>query len=207
MKRWLDRMFPVGSRTVLFGAHAFWLHPFFVAWAWKRLYGFPWDPRLWVAFLAHDLGYLFKSNIDGPEGEAHPQFGARIMHSLFDRPCCVWKSGGEEWADQRWYEFTLFHSRHYAKRHGRQPSRLCYADKLSFLIAPRWLYLPLVRLTGELAEYLAEASKRGDDASDAYAWHAGVCRYMGAWIEAHKDGAPDTWTPADRHAPCPAAGL
>ena len=46
----------VGTKSVLFGAHAFWLHPFFVAVAWTRLYGFPWDPRLWVAFFVHDLG-------------------------------------------------------------------------------------------------------------------------------------------------------
>ncbi len=38
----------VGTRSILYGAHAFWLHPWFVAWGWWRLYGFPWDPRLWV---------------------------------------------------------------------------------------------------------------------------------------------------------------
>jgi hypothetical protein len=201
MKRWLDRIFPVGSRSVLFGAHCFFLHPWFVAVAWCKLNGFPWDPRLWVAFIVHDIGYFGKPNIDGPEGEAHPQFGAGLMHSLFDRPCCVWKSGGETWADQRWYEFTLFHSRHYAKRLGRQPSRLCYADKLSFVLEPRWLYLLRVRLGGELVEFLANAAKRGEPVGDAYAWHAYVCRWTRAWVAAHKDGAPDTWTPADRNTP------
>jgi hypothetical protein len=201
MKRWLDRIFPVGSRSVLFGAHCFFLHPWFVAAAWCKLNGFPWDPRLWVAFIVHDIGYFGKPNIDGPEGEAHPQFGAGLMHSLFDRPCCVWKSGGETWADQRWYEFTLFHSRHYAKRLGRQPSRLCYADKLGFVLEPRWLYLLRVRLSGELVEFLANAAKRGEPVGDAYAWHTYVCRWTRAWVAAHKDGAPDTWTPADRNTP------
>jgi hypothetical protein len=40
------------------------VHPFFVAYAWSRLFGFPWDPRLWLAFFVHDLGYLGKSIIE-----------------------------------------------------------------------------------------------------------------------------------------------
>jgi len=40
----------------------------FVAWGWWTLYGFPFDPRLWVAFFVHDLGYIGKPNMDGPEG-------------------------------------------------------------------------------------------------------------------------------------------
>ncbi len=39
----------IGTKSVVFGAHQFWIHPFFVFIAWWRLYGFPWDPRLWVA--------------------------------------------------------------------------------------------------------------------------------------------------------------
>ena len=35
----------VGTKSVLFGVHAVWIHPFFVAWAWWRLFGFPWDFR------------------------------------------------------------------------------------------------------------------------------------------------------------------
>ena len=40
----------VGTKSVLFGVHAVWIHPFFVAWAWWKLFGFPWDLQLWVAF-------------------------------------------------------------------------------------------------------------------------------------------------------------
>ncbi len=76
----------IGTKSVLFGAHCFFLHPFFVAWAWWKLYGFPWDPRLWAAFILHDIGYWGKPNMDGPEGETHPEVGARIMGRLFDRP-------------------------------------------------------------------------------------------------------------------------
>ena len=74
----------IGTKTILFGVHQFAIHPWFVAWAWWRLYSFPWDPRLWVAFFVHDLGYWGKPNMDGLEGERHPEFGARVM-SIFDR--------------------------------------------------------------------------------------------------------------------------
>jgi hypothetical protein len=54
----------VGTKSVIFGVHSILVHPFFVAWAWSRLYGFPWDPRLWLAFLVHDIGYVGKSIIE-----------------------------------------------------------------------------------------------------------------------------------------------
>ena len=95
----------VGTKSVLYGAHCFFLHPWFVAAAWWKLYGFPWDPRLWVAFFVHDLGYLGKPNMDGPEGERHVELGAQIM-SVF----------GLEWAN-----FSLYHSRFIAKRDKQKP--------------------------------------------------------------------------------------
>lgn len=61
----------VGTKSLLFGAHNIFIHPFLVFIAWWRLYGFPADPRLWVAFIVHDWGYLGKPNMDGPEGETH----------------------------------------------------------------------------------------------------------------------------------------
>lgn len=154
-----------GTKSVLMGAHAFWLHPFFVAWGWGVLYGFPWDPRLWFAFFLHDIGYIGLPNIDGPEGEKHPELGANIMHSLFDRPVMVWKNGEEEWSDKYWYDLTLYHSRFYAKKAGKPYSRLCVADKLAFALTPKWLYLPMVRFTGELEEYITD-KKYGDDRSN-----------------------------------------
>ena len=73
----------VGTKSVLFGVHAVWIHPFFVAWAWWRLFGFPWDSRLWLAFLLHDIGYLRKREMDSFEGEQHVVLGGRIMGWLF----------------------------------------------------------------------------------------------------------------------------
>lgn len=78
------RQISIGTRSLLLGVHCFFLHPIFVAIGWWRLYGFPFDPRLWVAFIVHDWGYFGKENMDGPEGELHPHVGANIMRFLFD---------------------------------------------------------------------------------------------------------------------------
>src|SRR5262249_10087024 len=106
----------VGTRTVLFGPHAFWLHPFCLATAWRRSYPSLWGARLWVAFFVHDLGYIGSPNMDGPEGERHVELGARIMRAFF----------GDSWGN-----FTAAHSRYWAKRNGRRVSKLCVADKLA----------------------------------------------------------------------------
>lgn len=211
----------VGTKSVLFGAHAFWLHPWFVAWAWWQLYGFPWDPRLWVAFFVHDLGYLGKPNMDGDEGEQHPAFGARLMARLFDRRelasqpqvciCLRPPYAQKPTMLGTWGVFCLLHSRYFAKRHTLKPSRLCIADKLALALTPAWLYLPMVRVTGEIHEYMAQAHYRikGNEAVSEDEkrrltsgrerdWYAGVQAYMRRWVDAHKDGAADTWTSSAR---------
>lgn len=131
-----------GTLSVLIGAHQFLIHPLFVFIAWWTLYGFPADPRLWLAFLVHDLGYWGKPELDNADGETHPELGARVMH-LF----------GDTWRD-----LTLHHSRFYASRAGRAPSPLCAADKLAFALEPWWLYLPRVILSGEIHEYMQRAA-------------------------------------------------
>jgi hypothetical protein len=194
----------IGTKSVLFGAHQFAIHPWFVALAWWKLYGFPWDPRLWVAFVVHDLGYIGKPNMDGPEGEEHVILGAAIMQRLFGRwekhvdwshVGVMMTNGSRLWMGP-WAQLALFHSRYYAKKHKMPFSRLCVADKLSFALTPRWLYLPLVRATGELDEYLRNA-QRSESTNwrptgyDANLWHAALCKYMCEWVEAHKGGAVD----------------
>lgn len=235
----------IGTKSVLFGAHCFFLHPWFVALAWWKLYGFPRDPRLWVAFFVHDLGYIGKPNMDGPEGETHPEFGARVMR-WFDRtpykwerrevPCPLVRGLGFDFREVEalakkgwsydyqmrgkayvrrprffWSDFALLHSRYYSKALGLDPSKLCFADKLSFALTPRWLYLPMVRATGELQEYLRNAQRSESDhwkptGHDAKVWHKALCHYMREWVEVHKDGAKDTWTSADRHGSRPRPG-
>ena len=130
----------IGTKSVLFGAHCFFLHPWFVAMGWWKLYGFPFDPRLWCAFFLHDIGYLGKPNMDGPEGERHVEFGAWLMSILFDRrehrrivtPLMMRSPFGRAVFLGYWGQLCLFHSRYYAKLVGGEPSRLCFADKLSF---------------------------------------------------------------------------
>lgn len=211
----------IGTKSILFGAHQFLIHPWFVALAWWKLYGFPFDPRLWVAFFVHDLGYIGKPNMDGPEGETHVELGAEIMHYLFDHPRWITHCTEtchrvthrtvktHEILNVHWKNFCLYHSRFYAKRDGRSHSRLCVADKLAIALTPAWLYLPLARLTGEIHEYM----KLGKDAGpgnkyanmnlwnpDQAKWYANVRAYLAKWVVEHADGRPDTWTQAARQA-------
>lgn len=147
----------LGTKSILFGAHQFILHPIFVAIAYIRLYGFTFDPRIWIAFLVHDWGYWGKSDMDGESGKTHPELGARIMHELFDEMIYSVESpwaGCTTVSDTHWGNFTLYHSRFYATRDGVNPSKLCYADKLAFGVSPMWLYLLCVNLTGEIHEYM-----------------------------------------------------
>ena len=134
-----------GTKSVLFGYHSFWLHPFFVAEAWRRLYGFPWSVKLWVAFFVHDLGYLGKPNMDGAEGKSHPFAGAAIMHFLFDLKPEAFE----------WHDFCLCHSRSLARTYFKPFSVLCHADKLAFCLYPDWLLKALYWLSGEGKEYIS----------------------------------------------------
>jgi hypothetical protein len=188
----------VGTKSVLFGVHAVGIHPFFVAWAWWRLFGIPWDVRLWFAFFLHDVGYLAKRDMDGLEGEQHVALGGRIMGSIF----------GPEWGD-----FTLCHSRHWAKRVGKRYSKLCLADKLAFVLTPPWLYLPMARWSGELHEYMRMASSRqlyGNitdfelsllDSRKPRVWLEGLQAYTRRWVEQHRNGIRDHWTAVRSHPP------
>jgi hypothetical protein len=203
----------LGTRSVLFGAHCFLIHPWLVALAWWRLYGFPWDPRLWVAFFVHDLGYWGKPNMDGVEGERHPEWGAAVMRrfdgyfrrkGLVARLCdAVWGDRSWEYGPRSWEFFVLYHSRFLSKRDGKQFSQLCVADKLVIVMEPWWLYLPRVIATGEIREYMALARVNNDGlqhGGSRRAWYRGVQKYVAAWVKEHRDGRPDTWTPPAREA-------
>ncbi len=184
-------LIPMGTRSLLFGAHQFIIHPIFVFLSWWKLYGFPNDPRLWVCFVIHDWGYWGKKMMDDADGELHPIFGASIMGRLF----------GQEWSD-----LCMYHSRFLAKRDGKPFSRLCVADKLSFVLTPKVLYLTSVKLTGEIKEYMELAKARTEIGEPKYAsmniasddierWYYDVREYLERWVDTHKDGREDTWTP------------
>lgn len=174
LRRLLDRLLPVGPRSVLWGAHCWLIHPWFVAAGWWRLYGFPWDPRLWCAFWLHDAGYLLQwcRKMDDAAGERHPESGAAIMAFLY----------GSEWA-----EFCLLHSRFYSRTLGKPVSRLCYADKMAICLTPAWLFVWSARLSGELDEY-RELVKHGKyqgmnrDSDNPYQWHRNVQSSLRNWL-------------------------
>lgn len=186
-----------GTKSVLFGAHCFFIHPWFVLWAYWKLYGFTLDPRIIVACVVHDWGYWGKRSMDDEDGETHPLLGAKIMGWLFD-------SADSECSGE-WYEFTLLHSRYYAKRLGKPFSPLCVADKLAICLTPWWLYIPLVKLTGEINEYMHNGRtakldpsksnyeavknlKQGAIAGDVKLWYSGLQEYMAIWVAENKDG-------------------
>lgn len=181
----------VGTKSVLWGAHQFAIHPWFVAAAWTRLYGFPWNYRLWIAFFLHDLGYWGKLNMDGPEGELHPVWAAYWMGRWFGLP---------------WCDFCLYHSRFLSKQQGQPYSRLCVADKLAVAMEPWWFYLPRAIASGEIVEYMERAKARHHAGEGKYftmnlsgdsrrAWFESVCDYLRHWAWEHKEGREDTWTP------------
>lgn len=132
----------VGTKSLLFGVHQFAWHPFTVWRAWRHLYGSSPTWRECVCIVVHDWGYWGCSNMDGEEGEAHPNVGAAIAGRLFG---------------PAYHDLVLLHSRSLSKRLGREPSKLCWADKFSMLYDWEPFYLFRARLTGELAEYRANA--------------------------------------------------
>jgi hypothetical protein len=173
----------VGTKSVLGGARCFLVHPLFTLLGWARLFGFPWDPRVWFACLLHDIGYIGRRDMDGEDGEEHVILGARIMGALF----------GPIWADE-----CYRHSRYWSRRMGVPVSRLCFADKLAFAMTPPWLYIPIARWTGELAEYMERSGDRqaGDQgfteeerillkSQDPAEWLKGLQSYTRRWVEEH----------------------
>ena len=197
----------IGTKSLLFGVHCIVIHPLWVALAWWKLYGFPWDPRLWVAFIVHDWGYWGCSEMDGKIGDWHPELGAKIMHKLFDgyeegNRGVPDEPGYSHWRfrEQTWFNFCMCHSRFLAKKMNQQPSKLCMADKLSLGLEPWWLYLPRAWASGELKEYMKSAQPEGKHGHmnlsqvSAITWYKSVQTYLINYVKEHKDGKLDTVT-------------
>lgn len=138
----------IGTKSLLFGVHQFVIHPIIVAWAWLIIYR-EW-PKLheWAAIITHDLGYFGCANMDGAEGEAHPEkmaqwwlsFGAFVGFAPFAARVAVEIIG---------------HSRYHAAKNNLPLSKLFRPDKLAITLYPLWLYLLLGNLSGEIKEYMA----------------------------------------------------
>jgi hypothetical protein len=128
----------IGTKSLLFGIHQVFWHPYVVYKAWKYLYGHPTWKEL-VCIFIHDWGYWGRANLDGDEGIMHPQLGATIAYKLF----------GTEY-----FDLCIGHSRSFVEKTHNifKVSKLCWADKLSFIFEPRWFYLLRSKLSGELME-------------------------------------------------------
>ncbi len=135
-----------GTKSILFGVHQFLWHPFTVWLAWIWLYKRAPSYKELVCIIIHDWGYWGKVNMDDEDGETHPEAGARIANKLFG---------------SKYHYLCLFHSRHYARNAGVEPSALCWADKMSIMFEPWWFYLPRARMSGELQEYRELAANAG----------------------------------------------
>ena len=147
-------MISAGTKSLLFGVHQFLYHPLTVGLAWRKLFGVWPTRREWVCIFVHDIGYFGKPNMDGPEGRTHPEAGADIAGYLL----------GTHYGN-----FTLYHSREYAKLYGNEgPSLLAWADKYCVCVEPRWFYLLRARLSGEIKEYKANAPEHVRHQSDLY---------------------------------------
>ncbi|HEA67826.1 MAG TPA: hypothetical protein ENI07_13545 [Desulfobacterales bacterium] len=135
-----------GTKSILFGVHQFIIHPIVVLIAWFKLSKYIPGWRVLFCIIVHDWGYWGKANMDDEQGEKHPEIGAKLAGWLFDKD---------------YYDFCLYHSRHYARNANREPSALCWPDKLSITFEPWWSYLPRAWLSGELFEYRKIADRTG----------------------------------------------
>lgn len=153
MRELISKFFPVGTRSLLFGVHAFWWHPIVVGLAWKKIYR-RWPNWLeWVCIFCHDLGYWGKPNMDGPEGRSHPEAGAKIALNI----CALLARKHKFTTGLKAQWMCKGHSIHFA--HGNV-SKLYAADKCAVLFDPQWFYLLRASLSGEVWEYICNSPIR-----------------------------------------------
>lgn len=157
-----------GTKSVLFGVHQFLWHPFTVWLAWIALYKKL--PSFWqtVAIVVHDWGYVGCEKMDDANGEQHPFFGAQLAARLR-----LWAGGTAQQMDAL-YCLTLFHSRYLSAAHNAKPSKLCWADKYCMKFDPAWFYLLRARLSGELAEYRANATDKIANCKTDREWYVWI---------------------------------
>ena len=174
----------VGTKSLLFGVHQFLWHPITVLLAWIELYGFP-EWRELVCIVIHDWGYWGSPNMDGVEGERHPEYAAEIALKYLDS-----KNGKPIWTfyPDRYHNSCLYHSRHYARNDNHKPSDLCWADKLSIKYDPWWFYLTRAWMSGELFEYRKLHAGMGEDFKthkEWYDWASGRAIEMGMHMDSN----------------------
>jgi hypothetical protein len=84
----------------------------------------------------------------------------------------------------------MLHSRHYARQLGKTPSKLCWADKLSFSCEFERFYLFRARLSGEIKELRELAHKEGiiDIHRPDEEWYDLVCGFVNDMLENKSKG-------------------
>lgn len=135
----------IGTKSVLFGVHQFILHPIIVLIAWWIIYRDMPKLHEFAAIITHDVGYWGSPNMDGEEGEEHPE-----------RVAAWWRKHFGEFGEKVAVE-VLGHSRFHAGKNNLPLSKLFQPDKLASAIYPKWLYLLLANLSGEIHEYMGHA--------------------------------------------------
>jgi len=141
----------VGTKSLLFGAHQFILHPVFVTAAWWKIYHELPDWKVLTCIIVHDWGYWGSPNMDGAEGKNHPYRGASFARKLFGHT---------------YYELILYHSRFTARAYGAPQSKLCFADKIGIALTPAWIWVFGSVLSGEWKEYRAQNQRDYTDKFD-----------------------------------------
>ena len=157
-----------GTKSLLWGVHNIVWHPITVALGWRRLYGeWPkgWE---WIAILVHDWGYWGCEKMDDEKGEQHPVVGAKIVCKLYR-----WFHPREfpRYREHQLFDLCKFHSRYLSAAEGREPSKLCWADKMSPVFDPPWFYILRARLSGEIKEYRANAAEHIPANWTYYQWY------------------------------------
>jgi len=135
----------LGTKSLLYGSHQFIWHPIQVTIAWIVLFKRLPTWKEMICIIIHDWGYWGCPNLDGEEGERHPEWAAKWVSLNLDNNVY----SGDRY---RYRDLCLYHSRHYAKNDNADPSKLCWADKYCIKYDPWWFYLARVRLSGEIKE-------------------------------------------------------
>lgn len=144
----------IGTKSLLYGSHQFIWHPIQVTMAWITLFKQRPNWREMICIIIHDWGYWGCPNLDGEEGEKHPEWAAKWAAKNLDVPRHkkLWHTPRGYEHLHEYHDLCLYHSRHYAKNHNAEPSKLCWVDKYCIKYDPWWFYLARVCLSGEIKE-------------------------------------------------------
>lgn len=154
-----------GTKSILFGTHQFFIHPFFVLLGWIKFFKEIPPFKVWVAIFIHDWGYWGTEKIISKEGAEHSERSAWIIERWYyanmdHKEIYV---GYPDWEklyydkrkDKYWqmYNFIKYHGENFAEKDNHPLSPLYFADKLGAVMTPIWLNSILCVLSGESKEY------------------------------------------------------